>query len=232
MNDVLTEKEQIDAIKHWWRENGTQVLFAGCIVAIAYFGFNWWKSNAETKLNNVSALYEQYLQEMGLAASLPQPTGDQVATVNFLTDQLVDEYGDSHYAFLASLNTAAFDVRRGEWEVALERLGWAEQYAEAEADKLLVNYRIALLKAQLGQTEAALEMLQDSNEYFASIYAEARGDILLSANRPAEALSEFESARSTASEAEVVRVAALNAKIDSLQNGALAAAENLTDEGE
>ena len=232
MNDVYTEKEQIDALKSWWKENGTQVLFAGCLVAIVYFGYNWWKSNAETQLNNVSVLYEQYLQEMGLAASLPQPTDDQVKTVNFLTDQLVDEYGDSHYAFLASLNTAAFDVRRGEWEIALQRLGWAEQYAEAEADQLLVNYRIALLQAQLGETETALNMLDDSNEYFASIYAEARGDILLGAGRSTEALAEFESASSLAEETEVVRVAALNAKIDSLKNGPQAVVGNQAGEGE
>lgn len=226
MNDVLTEQEQIEALKSWWKENGTQLLLAGCVAAVAYFGFNWWKSGAEAELNTVASIYEKYLQEMNVAASVPEPTEEQVKTVNFLTDQLVDEYGDSHYAYLATLNTAAFEVRRGEWEEALQRLGWAEQYAKADADRLLVNYRIALLQAQLGQTERALTMLQDSNEHFASIYAEARGDILLSSGQVEEALAEYEAASSTISEAEIVRVNTLNAKIDSLTNGVLAASRD------
>lgn len=221
MNDQL-EKEQLEALKSWWKENGTQVLVVGCIAAIVYFGYNWWQSSNQTKLNNVSTLYEQYLQEISIAAGSVDPTDDQVKTVNFLTDQLVDEYGDSHYAFLATLNTAAFDVRRGAWELALTRLGWAEQYADTEADQQLVNYRVALLQAQLGEVDTALDMLQGSNEHFASIYAEARGDILLGSDRREEALAEYETASATVPNTELVRITALNAKIDNLKNNSVA----------
>ena len=70
--------------------------------------------------------------------------------------------------------------------------------------------------------DTALDMLQGSNEHFASIYAEARGDILLGSDRREEALAEYETASATVPNTELVRITALNAKIDNLKNNSVA----------
>lgn len=221
MNDVRTEEEQIQAIKDWWKENGTQVLLVGCLVAAAYFGYGWWQNQQETQVNDALAAYDQYLQAISEASNSLDPTEAQVKTVEFMTDQLVEQHGNTHYAFLANLNTAAFDFRLGEWESAESRLSQAKAQASDEADVLLANYRHALVVAQLGNSERALDMLAESNEHFASIYAEARGDILLSLGQTTEAVTEYESALAATGD-EPSRIATLEATIDSLRNGALA----------
>lgn len=225
MNDQLTEQEQIQAIKDWWRENGTQVLVVGCLVAAAYFGYNWWQNKKESDLNTVSLAYEQYIEAVSEAATLLEPSEEQVRTVAYLTDQLAEEHANSHYAFLAALNTAAFDLRRADYESALERLEWAKAQAEAEADQQLVDYRYALVQALLGDTEAAITTLENPNEHFESIYAEARGDILLSAGRSSEALTAYELALASAVPEDINRITLLEATIGSLQTGPLSIAQ-------
>lgn len=222
MNDIVTEEEQIKAIKDWWKENGTQVLGAGCLVAIVYFGFNWWTNRQETQLNNSLLAYDQYIEAVGEASATTSPTNEQSKTIEFLTDQLVEQHGDTHYAFLANLNTAAFEFRRGEWEAAAARLADAKSQAAAEADIQLVNYRYALVQAQLGKIDEALELLGDANEFFASISAEATGDILLSVGRSEEALSAYEKAIETAGAEDASRVTSLQITADSLRTGSLA----------
>lgn len=219
MSEALTEQEQIEAIKNWWRENGTQILVVGCLLAVAYFGYHWWQNRQETLLNEVSTAYEQYMEAMVEASSSLSASEAQIKTLEYLTDQLVELHGNSHYAFLASLNTAAYDVRRGELEAAAARLGWAREQADAEADVMLVNYRYALVKAQLGNTDEAFAMLENPNDEFASIYAEARGDIQLGQGNAEAALSDYEAALEATSAEETNRASSLQVKIDSLLNG-------------
>lgn len=222
MNEALTEQEQIQAIKNWWKENGTQILIVGSLIAIGYFGYNWWVSQKETKWNEVSVAYDQYLSSVAEASTSLSPTEEQISTVNFHTDQLINEFGDTHYAVLAALNTAAFDVRRNELQSGLERLEWARAQADSEADKQLVNYRYAIVKAQLGNIDESLSLLSDSNEFFSSLYAEARGDILLAAGRSSEALNAYKAALDNLVEEDVSRKPLLEAKVTSLTNGVLA----------
>lgn len=219
MSEALTEQEQIESIKNWWRENGTQILVVGCLLAVSYFGYQWWQNSQETKLNEVSTAYEQYMEAMVEASSSLSASETQIKTLDYLTDQLIEQHGGSHYALLASLNTAAFDVRRGEIDAAADRLQWAQDYAGAEADVMLVNYRYALVKAQQGHTDEALAMLNDSNDEFASIYAEARGDIQLSLGMAEAALADYEAALDLVSEDEPNRASSLQVKIDNLLNG-------------
>lgn len=225
MSEILTEEEQIRAIKDWWKNNGTQVLIAGCVVAASYFGFNWWQNNQDSKLTTVGAAYESYIQAITQASAVTPASEAQVKTVEYLTDQLTEEHSSSHYAFLASLNTAALYVREGDYEAAAEHLFWAKGQAKAEADVQLVNYRYALVQSQLGNVDEALSLLSQPNTQFASIYAEARGDIQASSGDYSAALEEYNVAFDEGSTEDVNRLRALEAKIDSLTNGPLAAAQ-------
>ena len=232
MNEALTEQEQIQAIKDWWKENGTQILIVLSLAAVGYFGFNWWQSQKETKWNEVGVAYDQYLESVATASSSLSPTDEQISTVNFHTDQLIENYGDTHYAILAALNTAAFDIGRDDVQAAIQRLEWARSEAESEADVQLVNYRYALVQAQLGNIEDSLSILSESNEFFASLYAEARGDILLSVGRSSEALAAYQSAIETITEEDISRKQLLDAKVISLTQGVLAVSSSSDSDAE
>lgn len=225
MSEILTEEEQIRAIKDWWKNNGTQVLLTGCVVAASYFGYNWWQGNKESKLNEVGVAYESYIQAITEASSVAPASEAQIKTVEYLTDQLAEDFPSSHYAFLASLNTAALFVREENYEAAAEHLSWAKEQASAEADIQLVNYRYALVQAQLGNSDEALALLSQPNSQFLSIYAEARGDIAASSGDYSAAREAYTEAFDAGSTEDANRLRALEAKINSLTNGPLSVAQ-------
>ena len=220
MNEVLTEQEQIEQIKNWWKENGTQVMLAVVVVAAGYFGFQWWKDSKEAKLEAVTSAYTSYTEALAKGSAANPPSEEDQKTVDYLTDQIIEKYSGSHYAVLAAINTAAFDVRNGDLASADQRFSWAGENVKEPADVLLLRYRHALLKAQLGETDQALNMLVGADDAFASLFAEARGDIQLTKANTANALAEYQLARDSILVEDAERLSLLNVKISSLETGA------------
>ena len=42
MAELRTEEEQLEAIKRWWKENGTSLIAGVAIAAAGVFGWNAW----------------------------------------------------------------------------------------------------------------------------------------------------------------------------------------------
>ena len=80
--------------------------------------------------------------------------------------------------------------------------------------------------------DEALAILGDSNQHFSSLYAEARGDILLSSGRKSEAISAYQASLDSISEDDVARKSGLEAKVFSLTSGVLATASDSNSESE
>ena len=156
------------------------------------FGPDLYQSYKNGKIFPASDAYEQFNQAVGLANSGAVATDSDLAAVDSLADILVEQHGDTHYAFLASLGAAKLSVDQGNYEVALSRLQWAEKNASNEADQQLVDFRLAQVKAELGDTDAALAYLAKPNAHFAPLYAEVRGDILSAKGQRQEAISAYE----------------------------------------
>jgi len=220
VSDVLTEQEQIEQFKSWWKENGTQIIVIVLIAASGYFGFKWWQGSQEVKQQAVSTAYERYVEALAQGDAESPASDESQKSINYLADQLIENHSGSHYAVLAAINTAAFDIRNGDLSTADERLTWAGQQVKEPADVLLVRYRHALLKAEMGQVDEALSMLSGEDNAFASLYAEARGDIQLNKSDGTAALLEYERARDTALPEDSERVGLLSVKISGLQSGA------------
>ena len=54
-----TDKEQLDALKAWWKENG-RVVVAGLVVGLGgVLGWTSWQSYTERQAENASRLYEE-----------------------------------------------------------------------------------------------------------------------------------------------------------------------------
>lgn len=177
MVDERTEDEQIEALKAWWKRNGTSLLTGLVLAAAIVLGWNAWQQHQTDQRMGAAARF----QELYTAINTPNPEeGKQSATVTYAADQLRSEYGDSVYAVLGSLLEAGFLVTGESAEKAVESLTWALEHAGEQPMPLIIRERLARAQFILGEHEKALVTLRqiENPGVFEPIYRELEGDIL------------------------------------------------------
>lgn len=221
MSDIRSEeKEQLEAIKYWFQQNGLAILGAVVVGAAIFFGPDLYQSYKNSQVWPVSDRYSNVSSEIARVSGMPETNAQEIAEVNDLANSLIQEYPDTHYAFLTSLAMAALHVSHGDYESARDQLSWASEQAQAEADIQLVNYRLALVEAQLGETDAALGRLSGANEHFAPLYSAARGDIHAGLGQREQAISAYEEALAQISEDNLSQINTIQLKLNDLRSGA------------
>lgn len=221
MSDIRSEEqEQLEAIKYWFKQNAFPILAALLVAGGIFYGPDFYQSYKNNKIWPVSDLYTELNAVVTQASAAPEISEQQLSTVAELTESLVQNYPDTHYAFLASLADAGLNVQQGNYQIARERLEWAAQQAEAEADVQLANYRLALVEAQLGETDAALDRLSGANPQFAPLYSAARGDIYASLGQREQAISAYEEALAGLAGENSIQSNTVQLKLNGLRTGA------------
>lgn len=188
MDELLSEKEQIEEIRKWWKENGTWVL-GGLVLGVSILvGWNQWQSHVNAKAEQASVLYEEAREAAG--------AGD-ADTVAKKVETLVAEYGSTPYDEQASLVLAKAMVEQGRLDEAASALDYVVQ-GKAEPQLVLVaRTRLAQVRMQQGRHEDALAALAvDDAGAFGARYSELRGDIAVSRGDIATARTEYELALS------------------------------------
>lgn len=208
MSDHLTEEEQLEALKRWWKENGKLIVLAVVVAVGGYFGWGAWQDQQRAQAEAASAQYEQLLN------SLRTPEQE-------LSSELVEEIkqGSDLYAYNAALIKARTAVQKGELDAAVEQLQWVLEQSPGAAVTHLTRLRLARVLAAQGNQDAALAELQgkEPTASFASEYAEARGDILLAQGKTDDARSAYEFALQNLTSPQQSRAAVLQMKIDNLR---------------
>lgn len=177
MAELRTEEEQVQAIKDWWKKNGSSLLIGiGAALAIV-FGWQAWQNHEA----------QQRTEAANQFASLLNAFGDQADetssnTVAFVAETLREDYSDSAYAVYGNLILARQQLMDGESEAAIDSLNWAlDKTGEQQALELVVRSRLARAQFDAGQYDEALATVDGAAEAdsFAAIFSELRGDILL-----------------------------------------------------
>ncbi len=189
METYRTGEEQVEALKRWWQENGRSMVI-GVVLALG-LGFGWqaWQKSRDLAAENASTLYQQMLT----ALSLEDAQGAAPATE--LARTIKDEHRGSAYAQFAALHLARLAVNEGRLQDAEEELRWVLAKSTPGEDlHSIAQLRLARVMAAGGSVDPALELLVVSDGAYSAAYAMARGDILIAADRNAEALEAFEAA--------------------------------------
>ena len=190
MADHLEDDEQVEALKRWWDENGKSTM-AGVVLAVA--GTVGWQ-----QYQGWSAQQAEMASDAWGAIEVAVQSGDSgsIETINVLAESLKDDFSGTVYARFAALQLAALAVEAGDLDVAESELRWALT-KEGENSELgqLIQLRLARVLADQGDTSAALTILESNKGAYPAAYATAKGDILVSEGRHAEALSAYREAR-------------------------------------
>lgn len=178
----LSEDEQSERIKAWWKENGTSVI-AGSVLGIAVIaGVNYWRVYKADQAEAAAVLYDQLLVEQAGA-------GSDVGR------KLINEYASTPYAGKASLVLARIAFDNGDLDQAAEHLEWAMTEAPDPADRRIARLRLARLaldRDDAGRAEALLSGMQIGG--YESEYRELLGDIAMARDDPETARNEYQAA--------------------------------------
>jgi predicted negative regulator of RcsB-dependent stress response len=178
MAELRTEEEQIQAIKDWWKRNGSSLLIGiGAALAIV-FGWQAWQNYQAQQRTEAANQFANLLNAFSNQAD--ETSGETVA---FVAKTLREDYTDSAYAVYGNLILARQQMMaENNPQEAIDSLNWAlEKSAEHEALALVVRNRLARAQFSAGQYDEALATIDaaGSADAFDAIYSELRGDILL-----------------------------------------------------
>lgn len=147
MSRYETDEEQWEAIKQWWKENGTSVLLAAVIGIGGVAGWNWWQQSQYQKAVVASSTFEL------LQLKYQQGQFKEVARE---AHRLETEHPDSPYAAGAAFLMASWLAQeKRDMKGALEQLDWVVAHAPESGMKDVAQLRAARLLADAGQYEQA-----------------------------------------------------------------------------
>lgn len=179
MDDLQSEKEQIEELRAWWAEYGRYVI-AGVVLAVGLLlGYNQFQNSRLEAQVAASALYE----ELAVAVS----EGD-LAGAEDLADELVTDFANTTYAHQSRLAMARLYMDKNRDEDAAEVL--RELIAMRGNRELRHIGRLRLARVLLYQDKPGdvVELLAEQDEpAFNGLYAEALGDAYAALGRVEDA---------------------------------------------
>ena len=184
MVEIYDSHEQSERVKGWLRENGSAIVIGLALAFGGLFGFKQWQTWEQGKARRASAEYSVMVE-------LLDSEQLDAAVANYET--LKEQFPRSNYTSLAALRMAAARVQAGQAELAVGLLEHAMANAEPPPLRVIARERLARLKLDLGEPEAALALLDaaPSTTGFESRFAEIRGDVLLAQGFPDQAADEY-----------------------------------------
>jgi len=168
VDDLLSEKEQIDQMRSWWSEYGGYVI-GGLGLGIALLaGWNYYQGSKLDAQLEGSALYES-LTEQVVSGSL-----DEAETI---ADQLASDYADTSYAAQAQLAMARLYMDKNRDQDAADALTSVLESSAEEEVKLLARARLGRVLLYQGNSQEVVDLLVDQESAaFAPIFNELLGD--------------------------------------------------------
>jgi predicted negative regulator of RcsB-dependent stress response len=219
----LTEEEQIEAIKRWWKDYGTATVISVAVALGGFFGYNQYTAHKQTKAAEASEVYQKFVA--GLTEFEGAESGEikeeNLAKTSQLAQDVVAKSGSGLYAEFAELYLAKAAVQKKDYSAAKTHLEKVMKTTGDESVRLLTRLRLARVLGAAGELDAALALLQDKvPAAYTAAYAETKGDLLYGQNRLADARTAYEAAIQGLDMSDFMRQRMLQLKIDNTRTAA------------
>ena len=196
MDDLLSEKEQIEEMRAWWSENGRYVIAGVVLAAGLLVGISQYRSSKLEAQIVASALYESLAEHVA--------DGD-LDDAEAVADDLATNYVNTTYVAQSKLAMARLYMDKNRDQDAADVLN--EMLALSRDDELKNIGRVRLARILLYQdrAQAVVDLLSNQNiPAFASIYDEILGDAYTLLRRVEDAGDAYRSALADTSQTATV----------------------------
>lgn len=190
VDEYLSEQEQADQLKAWFKENWIWLVAGAALGLGGVYGYRWWNAHQSAR----SELAEQQFSSMlDVLGRNQREEGLKIAS------GIVSEYADTPYADQTQLVLARLDIESGDLDAAAIALRKVMDSSRDPDLALVARLRLARVQLAKGSYDEALATLDGAgNPAVAARVAELRGDVLLARGKPAEALASYRQALTAA----------------------------------
>jgi predicted negative regulator of RcsB-dependent stress response len=190
-----SEEQQVEAIKRFWKENGTAIV-AGVVLGLGgLWGWRYFQDEQLASTMAVSNAYNQLLEQQEKATDNPELLAQFQA--------FVDKNDDSSYALLAALVAAKEAVAKEDYVAAAKQLSWVVSAAKQPEIKALAQLRLARVQNEQKDYPAALATLALAvPDAFKAQQQELTGDVLVNSAELAKAKTAYQAAVAASKDAQ------------------------------
>lgn len=182
----LEEQEQLDQLKHFWRQYGNLISWTLAIALAGYAAWTGWQYWQRDQGAKASGMY------VGLVEAAQ---AHDVARVAKVFDELKDRYGSTAFAEQGGLLAAKVQADQGKGAEAEASLRWVMAHAKEDEYRAVARLRLAALLLDRKQADEALKLLSDEvPPSFEPLVADRRGDVLLAQGKTDEAVKAYRQA--------------------------------------
>jgi predicted negative regulator of RcsB-dependent stress response len=214
----LTEEEQLEVLKRWWKDYGKTVISAIVAAVVIYFAWTAWQDKQRVKAESASSQYDTLVKLLNVEQGKTLSDADK-ATADHIANELKEKNGKSLYAQGAAFYLAKSAVDAGNLDKAVTELQWILSSKPAVATEQLARVRLArVYVAKAAYAEAQAQIAQEPSKAFASEYAEVRGDILKAQGNKEAAATAYKKALETTDPQNQERSMVLQMKADELKS--------------
>jgi predicted negative regulator of RcsB-dependent stress response len=192
----LSDKEQVELVKNWFKKYGLSIISGILIALIGTYGWNYWQQRQTIQSDQASMLYEQMLSS---------DTSRQLDQFNATAVALIKDYSHTPYAGLAALSLANHAINQNNLPEAEKQLRWAMQNAKDKGVKEIAQLRAARVLIAENQPQSAISLLQNTDKNFGSAAEIIRGDAYAAMQDKTRARIAYQKALSTLPEGAIIR---------------------------
>ncbi len=217
MSTHLTEEEQLEVLKRWWKDYGKTVVAAIVAAVVVYFAWTAWQDKQRVKAESASSQYDTLVKLLSVEQGKTLSEADK-ATAEHMANELKEKNGKTLYAQGAAFYLAKAAVDAGNLDKAVTELQWILSSKPDVATAQLARVRLArVYVAKAAYTEAQAQIAEEPSKAFASEYAEVRGDILKAQGNKEAAATAYKKALETTDPQNQERSMVLQMKADELK---------------
>lgn len=168
VEEYLTDRDQEEALRNWWRENWTWILGGIVLGLVLLGGWQYWKVHSASNAAAAAKLYQDFQAALGR---------NELDAANRALGTLAADYKGSPYTQQSRLLLAKKHADEGKYEEALPLLQTVAQESEDAELAWIARLRVARVLIQQGKHDDALKLLDPEKAgAFVAQVREIRGD--------------------------------------------------------
>jgi predicted negative regulator of RcsB-dependent stress response len=183
MSVYMTEDEQLEVIKKWWKRYGNIITVFLSLILLCIVGYRYMHWHEDKLTQQASIAYENMMVAL---------SNQNVKSVRSYANELIKDYSDSVYADAAHMVLAKIYVSKDKLNQAREELMIVANKSHMPALKQIAKIRIArILAADKSYTNALNELSAINDDTYLPIINELKGDIYGATGQYQEAIAAY-----------------------------------------
>ncbi|ABM37184.1 YfgM family protein [Polaromonas naphthalenivorans] len=182
----LEEQEQLDELKHFWKQYGNLITWALIVVLGAFAAWNGYQYWQRSQAAQASVMFDEIERAV---------QSGETARIDRALADMKERFGSTAYAQQAGLLAAKAHYDKGNVDAARAALTWVADKAADPGYQAVAKLRLAGILLEKKAYDEALQQVSGAfPKDFSGLVADRRGDILMAQGKKTEAKAEYEKA--------------------------------------